>query len=81
MQKQRPIKEYRLGNIKAAVWSHADEDRTRTTLRFTRLYYKDGVWHSSGMFDVRDLPTLAELANEVRRELAPVKVSISETAN
>ncbi len=80
MNTQRPSQEYRIGHIKAAVWTHVDDDRTRTTVRFSRLYRKEGKWHSSSVFDVRDLLLLAELANSVHRQLAPVTASVRDGA-
>ncbi len=80
MEKPRPNQEYRIAHIKAAVWTHADEDRTRTTVKFSRLYRKDGQWHSSNVFDVRDLLLVSELANAVHRQLAPVTTSVRDAA-
>ncbi|MEQ9617212.1 MAG: hypothetical protein RLN60_04170 [Phycisphaerales bacterium] len=78
MHKQRPTQEYRVGTIKAATWTHTDDDRTRTTVRFTRLYRADGKWRSTTVFDVRDLLQLSELAASVHRDLAPVTRSVRD---
>jgi len=78
MEKPRPNQEFRIGHLKAAVWDVTDDDRVRSSIKFSRLYRDGEQWRSSGFFDVRDLLLLAELAQAVYRHRAPVTVSERE---
>mgnify|MGYP000037360549 CR=1 FL=1 len=62
--KQRPIADFRMGSIKAAVWRHEnDSGRPRYSTTFGRSYRDSGGnWHDTSSFDRDDLLVLAKVA-------------------
>src|SRR5689334_19600686 len=61
--KQTPIHEVRLGQIKAAVWKNETEAGVRYNVTFCRLY-KDGEdWKSTDSFGRDDLLLLSKVAD------------------
>lgn len=58
----RPIKTFRVGNIKAAIWENrGDSDRTYHSVALTRSYKEGEEWRESSVFGRDDLPRV-ELA-------------------
>lgn len=61
-ENNRPIKTFRVGNIKAAIWENRSEsDRTYHSVALTRSYKEGEEWRESTVFGRDDLPRL-ELA-------------------
>jgi hypothetical protein len=62
---RRPIQEFRLGRIKAAVWQNETQLGTRYSVTITRLYKPDGEasWRTSTAFNRDDLPLVAKVAD------------------
>jgi len=63
MTNQKPIREIRLGSVRAAIWQNELESgRTMHSVTFSRLYKEDGAWRDSTSFGVRELPLVARVA-------------------
>lgn len=64
---RRPIQEFRLGRIKAAVWENETQLGTRHSVTITRLFKADGErnpsWRSTTSFNRDDLPLVAKVAD------------------
>ena len=62
---RRPIQEFRLGRIKAAVWANETQLGTRYRVRIVRLFKADGeaAWRTSTAFNRDDLPLVAKVAD------------------
>ena len=62
---RRPIQEFRLGRIKAAVWENETQLGVRYSVTFTRLYKAEGdpSWRTSTAFNRDDLPLVAKVAD------------------
>jgi len=61
--KQQPIKEIRLGSIKAAVWKNDTEAGVRYNVTFSRLYRDGDSWKSTDSFGRDDLLLLGKVAD------------------
>ncbi|MBU0717752.1 MAG: hypothetical protein KJ749_05835 [Planctomycetes bacterium] len=65
---RKPIKEFRAGNIKAAIWEDEREDQDRTVVRHSvkiqkRFFDKTtGEWRDTDYFFVNGLPRLRLVA-------------------
>ena len=63
---QRPIKELKLGRIRAAIWLNESKNGAMYNTTFSRIYRDDdGQWHDSTSFGRDDLPLLHKLADRV----------------
>ena len=63
MTNQKPIKEIKLGSVRAAIWQNALENgRVMYSVTFSRLYKEDGAWRDSTSFGRSELPLLARAA-------------------
>jgi len=62
---RRPIQEFRLGRIKAAVWANETQLGTRYSVTIVRLFKEDGeaAWRTSTAFNRDDLPLVAKVAD------------------
>lgn len=62
---RRPIQEFRLGRIKAAVWANETQLGTRYSVTIVRLFKDDGeaAWRTSTAFNRDDLPLVAKVAD------------------
>lgn len=62
---RRPIQEFRLGRIKAAVWANETQLGTRHSVTIVRLFKVDGdsTWRTSTAFNRDDLPLVAKVAD------------------
>lgn len=65
MGKKPPVKELRMGRLKAVVWANETQAGKRHNVTFHRLYLEDGQWQQSESFGRDDLLLLSKLANEV----------------
>jgi len=64
--KVKPVREFRIGRIKAAIWANETDNGTRHNVTFSRLYKLDGgEWQDSTSFGRDDLPLLAKVADRV----------------
>lgn len=60
-----PVKTFRLGRIKAAVWENEADNRKFYNVTFARTYVgTDKKFHDTDSFGRDDLPLVAKLANE-----------------
>ncbi len=63
---QRPIKEFRIGRVKALVWANETARGTMHNVTFQRLYKPEGEdWKTTDSFGRDDLPLVAKLADRV----------------
>ncbi len=75
-QKQSPIKEFRAGNIKAAIWKDQREDQGRTTVAFSvkiqkRFFDKAAQdWRETDYFFPNELPRLCLVAEKAFEHIA-----------
>jgi len=62
---RRPVQEFRLGRIKAAVWANETQLGTRYSVTIVRLFKADGEssWRTSTAFNRDDLPLVAKVAD------------------
>lgn len=61
----RPVNEFKVGRVRAAVWSNESEEGTWHTVTFSRLYKdKEGNWKDSTSFSRDDLPLLMKAADQ-----------------
>ena len=62
-QKQKPLQEVRIGNIKAALWKNETDNGIRFNVTFQRIYRDgEGKWQSTDSFGRDDLLLLARVA-------------------
>lgn len=60
-----PVKTFRLGRIKAAVWAQETDSRTFYNVTFARTYVDEQKqFHDSDSFGRDDLPLVAKLADQ-----------------
>ena len=63
-KKQRPIKQVRIGRVKAAIWERETENGSLYSVSFQRLYRTDDEkWGQSEYFNRDDLLTLLKVAD------------------
>ena len=59
-----PVKTFRLGHIKAAVWENEAEQKKFYNVTFARTYMDDAkAYHDTASFGRDDLPRVAKLAD------------------
>ena|SRR6516225_7449912 len=58
-----PVKTFRLGRIKAAVWENEGEQKFYS-VTFARTYAEANNYHDSDSFGRDDLPLVAKLADQ-----------------
>ena len=62
--KVKPVKEVRMGRIKAAIWANDTESGVRHNVTFSRIYRtEENGWESTTSFGRDDLPLLAKVAD------------------
>jgi len=60
-----PIKTFRLGRIKAAVWGNEVDQQTFYNVTFARTYRDEAkAYHDTDSFGRDDLPLVAKLADQ-----------------
>ena len=62
--KVKPVKELRMGRIKAAIWANDTESGVRHNVTFTRLFKTEDGWEYSASFGRDDLPLLVKVADQ-----------------
>jgi hypothetical protein len=63
MTKEKPIREIKMGSVRAAIWQNALENgRVMYSVTFSRLYKEDGAWRDSTSFGRTELPLVARAA-------------------
>jgi hypothetical protein len=64
--KVKPVREFRIGRIRAACWANQTDNGVRHNVTFSRLYKSDGgEWQDSSSFGRDDLLLLAKVADRV----------------
>jgi hypothetical protein len=64
--KVKPVREFRIGRIRAACWANQTDNGIRHNVTFSRLYKEDGgEWQDSTSFGRDDLLLLAKVADRV----------------
>jgi hypothetical protein len=61
--KARPVREVRLGRIRAAIWKNETQNGTRHNVTLSRLYKDGDEWKDSTSFGRDDLPLVAKVAD------------------
>jgi len=64
MAENRPVKELRLGAIKATIWQNDTTNGKRFSVQVTRLYRQGEEWKQSSSFGRQDLPVVAKIADQ-----------------
>ena len=62
--KVRPVREIRLGRIRAAIWENETQIGTRHNVTLSRLYKDGDEWKDSSSFGRDDLPLVAKVADQ-----------------
>ena len=78
-----PVKTFRLGRIKAAVWENEADRKKFFNVTFARTYVDDAKnYHDTDSYGRDDLPLVAKLADQTHRfifeRLAELKSEQSE---
>ncbi|HEX2853620.1 MAG TPA: hypothetical protein VHO24_10295 [Opitutaceae bacterium] len=78
-----PVKTFRLGRIKAAVWENETDQKKFYNVNFARTYVDDAKnYHDTDSFGRDDLPLVAKLADQAHTfifdRLAELKSEQSE---
>ena len=78
-----PVKTFRLGRIKAAVWENEADQKKFYNVTFARTYVDDAKnYHDTDSFGRDDLPLVAKLADQAHtfifERLAELKSEQSE---
>ncbi len=60
----KPVKELRLGRVKAAIWGNETQDGVRFNVTLTRLYKDGDSWKRSESFGRDDLLLVAKVAEK-----------------
>jgi hypothetical protein len=62
--KQKPVREFRLGRIRAAVWANQSEDgRVRFNTTVSRLYHDGTRWQDTTSYGRDDLPLVSKVVH------------------
>lgn len=61
---QPPVKEFRVGRVKALVWANDTERGTMHNVTFQRLYHDGKEWQSTESFGRDDLPLVQKVADQ-----------------
>ena len=69
MANPKPVAEVRIGRVKAAIWSHETEGRTRHNVTFSRLYKDGEEWKRTQSFSRNDLLLLAKVADQAHSRI------------
>lgn len=73
-QPTKPVKEFRAGTIKAAVWRNEVQDGDRTAVRYSvriqKRFKRDGEWHETDYYFPEDLPKLRLVADKAYEYVA-----------
>lgn len=62
--KNRPVKELRIGSLKAAIWQNEGTNGPWHNVTFDRSYRDGDTWKSSDNFGRDDLLALSKLADQ-----------------
>jgi hypothetical protein len=73
--KKRPVKELRIGAVKAAIWANETERGPRYGATFERLFKDGETWKSSSSFGRDELLVLAKLADQVHTWMTEAEMS------
>jgi hypothetical protein len=84
--KNRPVREFRYGRLKAAVWRQEGDKGPWYSVSLARSYQdSNGQWQTTQSFGLRDLLEVAKLCNEchsfIAREIAAKRAQVSDDAD
>lgn len=66
MEKKKPVKEIRIGKVRAAIWENEVEGGDiRYSVTFSKLYKDGDQWKDSASFGRQELLLLAKVADTV----------------
>lgn len=69
-----PVKEYRIGGIRASVWQNEFEGKQVSKVAVTKSYKdKEGVWKETNQFTMSECLVLAKLVEKAYNEFAFVE--------
>jgi len=64
MSSNKPVREIRMGRIKAAIWENASDSGPRHNVTLRRIYRDgEGKWQTSDSFGRDDLPLVGKVAD------------------
>lgn len=61
--KKRPVHEFRLGRIRAAIWENSTENGVRHNVTISRLYKDGDDWKDTTSFGREDLLLVGKVAD------------------
>lgn len=63
MNNQKPIREIKMGSVRAAIWQNELESgRVMYSVTFSRLYKEEGAWRDATSFGRSELPLVSRAA-------------------
>ncbi|MEM8735049.1 MAG: hypothetical protein AAGG44_12540 [Planctomycetota bacterium] len=62
-QSRKPVHEFRMGRIKAAIWENETQQGVRHNVSISRLYRDGDQWKDSNSFGRDDLPLVQKVAD------------------
>ena len=54
---EKPVKDFTLNFVSAAVWDNSDEKRTKFSVTLNKSYKQDGQWKRTNSLAARDIPS------------------------
>jgi hypothetical protein len=68
-EKTRPVRELKLGALRATIWRNETESGVVYNTVFSRIYKSGDRWKNSDSFGTADLLSVAKLANEAHTHI------------
>ena len=62
--KEKPVHEFRLGRIRAAIWANNTEHGIRHNVTVSRLYKDGDQWANTSSFGRDDLPLVMKVCDQ-----------------
>jgi hypothetical protein len=78
-QKRKPVKEVRIGSVKAAVWKNDTEHGPRYNVTFDRLYRDGDEWKTSSSFGRDDLLVLAKVSDQAHTWIVETEMAADQS--
>jgi len=61
---QRPVKEFTLNFVTAAVWENQHDGKSRFKVTLTKSYKDDGKWERTSSLDASDIPYAVKVLDQ-----------------
>lgn len=77
----RPVKEIRLGRIRAAIWENETTNGVRYNVTVSRLFKDEDKWKDSHSFGRDDLPLVAKVVDRCHSWIFDASENASEDSH